>query len=427
MVALQVPGLGPPRAPPSRRPAGSRGGRAAPGDEGGGEEGLLAPRRRRPLLFGRRRVPAPPPPPTRRPAPRRSRRGLPWRDGAALPLRVAKPRPAGPATHLAGLGQVSERLGELVLPGELRLLGGAAEGQRRALAARDGLRDEVEVAGADLSLVARGRVPRVLELELALLKTNVGGHALGRISPRQLEHRLVERVEAGERDELEPIAHLAQLLLEGCDVAAVQMTLPVEGGRAVIGEELPREALVDRGGELARLAEVRGRRLAPNEVGVGRVREAPGDGGLEPARNAEEALGRPLARDEGAVALVDIAGEERRAVRVRARDQERGDAADVCREPGRRQRPDELTGRDEHLAAEVAALLLRGELILEVHGRDPCFDHRLHELEGVEGAAEAGLRVGDDGSEPAAASVSAFGPLDLVGSEQRLVQPADER
>ncbi len=59
-------------------------------------------------------------------------------------------------------------------------------------------------------------------------------------------------------------------------------------------------------------------------------------------------------------------------------------------------------GRDEHLAAHVAALLLARELVLEVDAGGAGLDHRLHQLEGVERAAEAGLGVGDDRREPVA-------------------------
>ncbi len=82
---------------------------------------------------------------------------------------------------------------------------------------------------------------------------------------------------------------------------------------------------------------------------------------------------------------------------------------------------------DEHLAAEVAALLLGRELVLEVHARRARLDHGLHELEGVERAAEARLGVGDDRRQPVAAVAAPLGMLDLVGAEQRLVEPADER
>jgi len=109
---------------------------------------------------------------------------------------------------------------------------------------------------------------------------------------------------------------------------------------------------VDGGGELAGLVEVRGRGLDPEEVGVGGIGEAPssfflggggvakkversrlrfsrlslvggkkpktvtqrkkaaqglpGDRGLDPVVDAEEPLGRALARAESAVARVDV-------------------------------------------------------------------------------------------------------------------------
>jgi hypothetical protein len=74
----------------------------------------------------------------------------------------------------------------------------------------------------------------------------------------------------------------------------------------------------------------------------------------------------------------------------------------------------------------VAALLLRRELVLEVHTGGSCFDERLHELEGVEGAAEAGLCVCDDRREPVAAVVP-LGMLDLIRTEERVVDAPRER
>jgi len=44
----------------------------------------------------------------------------------------------------------------------------------------------------------------------------------------------------------------------------------------------------------------------------------------------------------------------------------------------------------------VAALLRRGQLVFEVHAGGARFDHRLHQLEGVEHAAEARFGVSDD-------------------------------
>ena len=83
-------------------------------------------------------------------------------------------------------------------------------------------------------------------------------------------------------------------------------------------------------------------------------------------------------------------------------------------------------GRDEHLAAEVAALLLGGELVLEVHAGGARLDHRLHQLERVQRPAEAGLGVGDDRRQPVGA-VAALAVLDLVGAQERVVQAPDER
>ena len=76
--------------------------------------------------------------------------------------------------------------------------------------------------------------------------------------------------------------------------------------------------------------------------------------------------------------------------------------------------------------AEVAALLLRRELVLEVHRRRARLDHLLHQLERVQRAAEAGLGVGDDRGEPVR-RLPSFAVIDLVGALQRLVDPLHDR
>lgn len=53
--------------------------------------------------------------------------------------------------------------------------------------------------------------------------------------------------------------------------------------------------------------------------------------------------------------------------------------------------------RDQHLAAHVPAFLDRSELILEMHPGGTGADHRFHQFEGVEYAAETGFGIGDDG------------------------------
>src|SRR4029079_5224390 len=104
----------------------------------------------------------------------------------------------------------------------------------------------------------------------------------------------------------------------------------------------------------------------------------------EPARNrrldavadAEEPLGRALAGAELGVRVVDVAREEVRGERVGARHHKRRNTGDVRREPRRVEGADGVATRDEHFAAEGAALLLRRELILEVDGGSARLDER---------------------------------------------------
>jgi hypothetical protein len=113
------------------------------------------------------------------------------------------------------------------------------------------------------------------------------------------------------------------------------------------------------------------------------------------------------------------------AERVGARDENGRDAADVGGQPRCVEGTDEVLRGHEHLAAEVAALLLGAQLVLVVDAGGPSLDHRAHQLEGVERAAEAGLGVGEDRGEPVRA-VPPLGVVDLVGAEERVVEAADD-
>src|SRR6187200_2397228 len=176
---------------------------------------------------------------------------------------------------------------------ELGLLGGALQRQRRALAAGHSPEHRVEVAGTDLPLVPRRRVAELLVRELRLLEADVRAHPLRGVPARELEHRVADGVEAGQRHELEPVAHRSQLALERRDRLVVEMLAPVEGRRAVVRKQLPGELLVHGLGELRSLVEVRRRGLAPEHVRVRRVRERPCDRSLDSGCYPEEALGRP--------------------------------------------------------------------------------------------------------------------------------------
>src|SRR5207253_11296149 len=117
------------------------------------------------------------------------------------------------------------------------------------------------------------------------------------------------------------------------------------------GEELARAAGVDGFGERRRLREVWSRSLEPEQIGIGRVREATRDRGRDSVPDAVEALARPLARQELLISFVDVAREELRGESVGARDEDRRHLENVGGEPRGRQRPDEVARGDEHLAA----------------------------------------------------------------------------
>jgi hypothetical protein len=94
-------------------------------------------------------------------------------------------------------------------------------------------------------------------------------------------------------------------------------------------------------------------------------------------------------------------------------------------QPGRLQGPDELAGRDQHLAAQVAALLLRGQLVLEVDPGRPGGDQGRGQLVGVQRPPEPGLGVGHDRHQIRLSC--ALDPGDLLGPEQGVVDPPDDR
>src|SRR5690606_190328 len=101
-------------------------------------------------------------------------------------------------------------------------------------------------------------------------------------------------------------------------------------------------------------------------------------------------------------------------------------AGDVSGQAGRGQGADVLLGREQHLATEVAALLLRGELVFPVRTGDTGRDHGLLQLVDVERATEAGLTVGDDRGQPVLDRGVALDLGDLVGAQQRVVDAAHD-
>jgi hypothetical protein len=227
-------------------------------------------------------------------------------------------------------------------------------------------------------------------------------------------------VEAGEGDELELVAHRAELALELGDGRVVEVALPVERRRAVVGEHLARVLLLHALGEFPREREVRGAGLAPHHVGVFGVGDTARQRLLEALLRTVEAFGGALAGEERLVVLVHVGRDDVRRFRVGPRQQHRRHAHHVGREARRDQLLHRFLRRHQHLAAHVAALLHRGELVFIVHAGGAGVDHGLHQLEGVQHAAETRLGVGDDRREPVDVAL-AFHGLNLIRAHQRVV------
>ena len=76
----------------------------------------------------------------------------------------------------------------------------------RGEAAGDREKHLIEVRGANLALVSGCGVPIALGVELSLLQPDKGGHAVAEIVVRERECVIVDRVPAGEGDELKLVA-----------------------------------------------------------------------------------------------------------------------------------------------------------------------------------------------------------------------------
>ena len=175
--------------------------------------------------------------------------------------------------------------------------------------------------------------------------------------------------------------------------------------------------------KIPRLVQVRLGGFAPDQVAVRRIGQPTRDRGVQSAVDLVEAFDRAFAGAEDLVVVVDVAGQQERAVGIGTRQDQRGHAQNIGRQTRCHQLLDRFLRRHQHLAAKMTALLCRRQLIFEVNASRAGLDHRLHQLERVQRAAEAGLGVGDERNKPIDA-VLAFGVMDLVSARKRIVQPA---
>ena len=92
----------------------------------------------------------------------------------------------------------------------------------------NGLGDYIKITGSHFALMFDGSEALLGRGEFGLLQFHECTHLAVRISIRQFEHRVVQAMEAGQRDELVLVAHRFELVLEARDRPIVQIFLPVE-------------------------------------------------------------------------------------------------------------------------------------------------------------------------------------------------------
>jgi hypothetical protein len=120
-------------------------------------------------------------------------------------------------------------------------------------------------------------------------------------------------METRQRDELELVAHVAQLFLERRDLLIVEFALPVEGGRAVVRQHLAGIFGVDGFRKFARFVQVGRGGFAPDQIHIRSEFEGACHGVFEPVVDNPETIGSAFAAEVFLVHAVNIAADERGA------------------------------------------------------------------------------------------------------------------
>jgi hypothetical protein len=206
---------------------------------------------------------------------------------------------------------------------ELMFFGGAFHRAGGNIAASDGGLDGVEISRAHEGLVLDGtEAHRLFHFEFVLLQLHKSRHAVAGVAVREFEHAGIERVEASQCDELEFVTHLSQLFLERGDLFIVEFALPVEGGRAVVGQHLAWIFFVDGFRKFARFIKVGCGGFAPDQVHIRSEFESACHGIFEPVVDDPETVSSAFASQMFVIDLVNIAADEVRAERIGAANED---------------------------------------------------------------------------------------------------------
>ena len=193
--------------------------------------------------------------------------------------------------------------------------------------------------------------------KLGLLQLDERGHLIACVAMRQVEHRVVQCVETSQCDELELVTHSAQLFLELGDGGIVQILLPVERWRAVVGQQLAWELGMNRFSEFLGERQIRFTSLAPHQIRVRRVGQATRDGLINTWLGLVEAFNGALTSAERLVVIVNIRSQQISGFCVGTRDQNGWCAHHVSSQTCGIQLLNRFTGWYQYLATHVAALL----------------------------------------------------------------------
>ena len=290
--------------------------------------------------------------------------------------------------------------------------------------ALDGLGDGIEIAGAHFALVLDRGEATLGGRKFLFLQLDEGAHLPACVAMRQIEHAVVERVEAGQSNELELVAIRRDFFLEFGNRGVVQILLPVEAGRAVVSQQLAGELGVDGFGKFARKFQIRLAGFAPHQIGIRRVGQAATDRLRQAVPGFVEAFHGALTGAERAVVGIHIGGQQVGGFGIGTRHDQGRHPHHVGRQTGRGQFFHRLAGGHQHLAAHVTALLHRGQLVFKMHPCGTGFDHRLHQFECIEHAAETGFGIGHDRLQIVDGIVT-FGMAELIRTQQGVVDALD--
>ena len=190
--------------------------------------------------------------------------------------------------------------------GELLFFGRTLQGSGGTGAGLDGLGHRIEIAGTDFTLMLDCSEAAVSSGELALLQLYERTHLAAGITMCQIEHAVVQGMEAGQGNELELVAHGAEFFLEFGDGGIVEIFLPVEARRAVISQQLAREFGVNRFGELSREFQIGFAGFTPDKIGVGRIGQTAGDSLVDARAGFVESFNGALAGAERFIVVIDV-------------------------------------------------------------------------------------------------------------------------